>query len=223
MKNFLVSIILRLLFKSQPTITFSEQELNTYNQLYDEAINSDGVIRYAISYPKQRFIQYIAQSKNVVLHGSNNPSIDQFEPRRQTLYNGKYVEAVFATKDGIWPLFYAVFDKSKLLGNIRNACLVLNGTKKYYYFSITRESSQINPWTNGMIYFLPMDSFSKTSNEFVSFDEWISKVPVKPAARLEVDNVDFYFHSNVSTHKRNESIYKTWLLYKLRSKLASRY
>jgi hypothetical protein len=48
------------------------------------------------------------------MHGSNNRHIVQFEPRKQTLFNGQYVEAVFATQDGIWAVFYAVFNRINL-------------------------------------------------------------------------------------------------------------
>lgn len=148
-----------------------------------------------------------------MLHGSNNKVITEFEPRRQTLYNGKYVDAVFATKDGYWPLFFATLDKNKIQGSFRNGCLQTSNGNKYYFFSITQETYFNNPWTNGMIYFLPDESFEKASNGIVSFDEWISKHPVKPIARLEVDPEDFYFFNRITNHKDSESIIQTWVLY----------
>jgi hypothetical protein len=221
MKTTIISIILKLLFYRSPRVTFSDEEINKYNELFDEAINGDRLIEYSSSFPKQRFIQYIARNKNVLLHGSNNGLIQKFETRRQTLYNGDYVDAVFATKDGIWPVFYATLDKSKLHGNIRNACLDTRKGEKFHYFSISQESSLNNPWTNGMIYFLPIDTFQKASNEIVSFDEWVSKVSVIPLARMEVEVKDFYFHTKVSVHKSNEPLYKTWIMHKIRNNFAS--
>ncbi|MGM0884911.1 MAG: hypothetical protein ACQEXQ_28200 [Bacillota bacterium] len=222
MKTTIISIILKLLFYRSPRITFSNIEINEYNKLFDEAINKDGLVRYTSSFPKQRFIQYIARNKNVLLHGSNNRFIQKFETRRQTLYNGEYVNAVFATKDGIWPVFYAVLDKSKLHGNIRNACLEIRKGEKFHFFSISQESKFNNPWTNGMIYFLPINTFHKASNEIVSFDEWVSKVSVIPLARIEVEVKDFYFHTKVSVHKSNEPLYKTWIMHKIRNNFASK-
>lgn len=133
------------------------------------------------------------------------------------MYNGKYVEAVFATKDGIWPVFYSILDKDKLVGNIRNGCLETRSGKKCYFFSITKETYLNNPWTQGMIYFLPRESFDKASKEIISFDEWISEKLVKPLVRIEVDLIDFYFKDRVAVHKAKEPLLKTWLLYKMRN------
>lgn len=208
---------MNLLFYRSPKVFFSDLEIGEYNSIFNDAINRDGLIDYTSRFPKQRFIQYISSNMNVLLHGSNNKTISEFEPRRQTLYNGKYVDAVFATKDGLWPVFYAVLDKDKLKGNFRNGCLETMNGNKFYFFSITQETYLNNPWTNGMIYFLPRESFSKASSEIVSFDEWISKEPVRPIARLEVDLIDFYFMDRITIHKFNEPLMKTWLLYKLRN------
>lgn len=216
MKALLIALILKLLFYRSREMPFSDIEKNEYDKLYDEAIESDGIVRYTSSFPKHRFLQYIASNRNVLLHGSNNPSIQEFEPRQQTLYNGQLTNAVFATRDGLWAIFYAVFNKNKLAGNIRNACLQMKDGDKYYYFSITHETHQSNPWTEGTVYFLPDDTFIKSSNEMVSFDEWVSERPVRPLARIEIDISDFYFRDKVSVHNSQESLFKTWALYKFR-------
>lgn len=49
------------------------------------------------------------------------------------------------------------------------------------------------------------------------FDEWTSNETVKPIARLKVDPIDFYYLNRVTTHDINESLAKTWLLYKVRN------
>lgn len=218
MKRFLLNILLTILFYRSPRSDFTEEEINAFDKLYSDAVNGDGVVRYSSKFPKWRFIQYVSKRKNVLLHGSNNGSIQTFEPRKQTLYNGELVEAVFATKDGIWPMFYAVLDKNKLQGSIRNGCLEVRGNRKFYYFSMTKETRANNPWTKGTLYFLPMDSFEKVSHETISFDEWISKTFVTPLAKLDVDVSDFYYHHKVTAHKDGESLYKTMFMYKLRSK-----
>lgn len=217
MRTKIVTFVLHLLFYKSPKISFTKEEINDFNKIFDEAIHRDGLIEYTNKFPKQRFIQYISNNKNVLLHGSNNMSISAFEPRRQTLYNGKYIDAVFASKDGIWPLFYAVLDKQRLKGSIRNGCLRTSTGNKFYFFSVSKETYMNDPWTTGMIYFLPIESFEKASNGILCFDEWISKHTVKPIARLEVDLNDFYFKDKVTIHKPRESIMVTWLLYKLRN------
>ena len=54
------------------------------------------------------------------------------------------------------------------------------------HFSIDAESLRKAPWTNGMIYILPRDSFEE-------WEEWTSKSPVRPLAKLAVSPVDFPF------------------------------
>jgi hypothetical protein len=98
----------------------------------------------------------------------------------------------------------------------RNGCLELKNGSKFQFYSITKESNMKWPWMNGMIYFLPMDTFNKVSDGIVSFDEWISREPVLPKARIEVSIDDFYYHDKVSLHNSDEPLIKTWLLYKLR-------
>lgn len=217
MKRILLGILLTVLFYRSPKVDFSDKEINEYDKLFSDAVNGDGTVRYSSSFPKWRFIQYVSKHKDVLLHGSNNGSIQTFEPRKQTLYNGKFVEAVFATKDGIWPMFYAVLDKDKLQGGIRNGCFDIGQNRKFYYFSITRETRAHHPWTKGTLYFLPLDSFEKVSHETISFDEWISKNDVTPLAKLDVDVNDFYYHHKVAAHRDGESLYKTLFMYKMRS------
>ncbi|TCZ79266.1 hypothetical protein E0485_05195 [Paenibacillus albiflavus] len=212
----MISLILKLFFYQSPILTYSSDEIAVYDKIFDDAIRSGGVIHYTSTYPKHRFIAYIAAHKGVLLHGSNDQFIEKFETRRQTLFNGEYVEAVFATKDGIWPLFYAVFDKKKLIGNIRNGCLETRSGARFHFYSFSQESGNNTPWTRGMIYFLPMDSFKRAHKGLVSFDEWTSQVPVKPIAKINVEVEDFYYHDKVSVHKSTESVLITWLKYKLR-------
>lgn len=212
-----VSIIMGLLFYRSPILKFSPHEVVEYDKIYSEAVSNNSEIIYLSSYPKYRFIRYISSTKSVILHGSNHKTILEFETRRQTLYNGQYVEAVFATKDGIWPLFYAVFDRHKLVGNFRNACLnVRNNKNNYYFFSLTQNTMNKIPWTNGTIYFLPQETFECTNRSIVSFDEWISKTPVRPITKITVNPEDFYFIDKVSSHKVSESLFTSMVLYKLR-------
>lgn len=213
-----VSVLLGLLFYRSPVFKFTEDEVNEYERLYSDAVRNKSEIMYASTFPKFRFAQYIAMTKPVIMHGSNHKNIEQFELRKQTLFNGKYVEAIFGTKDGIWPLFYAVFDRSKVVGNFRNACLKVKASQSYYFFSITSETKNKAPWTSGMVYILPQDTFKMVSHSVVSFDEWISESPVLPITKIEVGPQDFYFIDKVASHKAEEPLFISWIFYKRRVK-----
>ncbi|WP_136603940.1 hypothetical protein [Paenibacillus dokdonensis] len=215
--------LLRLLLYRHTHPVFSEKEQEEFNHLYEKAVQDGGIMSYDSSYPKYRFLQYITQTKPVLFHGSNHPEIEEFEPRRQTLFDGTYTNAVFSSADGIWPLFYAVLNRSKLAGNIRNGCIVSAGKKeRFYFFSLSRETEDSFPWADGMIYILPRDSFRRAEEGKLYFDEWISEQPVKPMMRLQVSPEDFIFLSRTAWHRSTEPLFKTYALYKWRSKFIKR-
>src|SRR5699024_12152693 len=88
---------------------------------------------------------------------------------------------------------------------------------KYHYYSLNKLTLNNNPWTTGKIYIFPKSNFSPSDTGKIPFDEWICHDLVRPASQLEVSAKDFYYVNRVSTHKNNESIVKTLLLYKLRT------
>lgn len=215
--------MLRLLFyRFSATNRFSDKEIQEYNKIYQEAFNQDGSIKYDSSYPKHRFLQYLSFNKQMLFHGSNYKEIAEFYPRRQTLYNGEYEDAVFSTSDGIWPIFYAVFNRSKLIGNFRNGCIESKNNDRFYFFSLSLETINNKPWTDGIVYIFSRDTFNKVGKGLVTFDEWISKEPVKPLLKLEVGIRDFIFYNKVSIHRSQEPLIMTWILYKFRTEFLSR-
>lgn len=211
----MISILLKMLFYPSPKINFCPAEVAEYDKLLSQDYNEKLNIK-DLSYPKYRFLHYLARSGDFVFHGSNNLDIDEFEPREQTLFNGKLTKAVFASAEPHWSMFYAVFDRSKLVGSFRNGCLVFK-RKKYHYYSLNKSTLNTNPWTTGKIYILPKNQFKPSDTAKVHFDEWISHDLVKPVGQIKVSATDFFYIKKVSTHKVNESNVKTWLLYKFRT------
>lgn len=216
------SLLLRLLLFRQTRPVFTEEEETEFTRLYDRIIQDGGIAPYDSSYPKFRFLQYLSVTQPLLFHGSNHQGIEEFEPRRQTLFDGTYTDAVFSSADGIWPLFYAVLNRSGLTGNIRNGCIVSRRGERFYFFSLSVESEDRYPWTEGMIYVLPRDSFRQASEGKLYFDEWVSEKPVKPLFRLKVSPEDFVFLSRTTWHRSTEPLFKTYLLYKWRSKFGKR-
>lgn len=210
MKALLVSI---LLCRMSP-IVYSKQEVRDYEELISQLKNNN-ILHYSLPYPKSRFLNYLALTGLYVFHGSNHKKIDRFEPRQQTLFNNEVTKAVFASADPNWSIFYAVLDRTKIVGSFRNGCVSSNG-KRYHYYSLNASTQKNNPWTDGMLYILPKHSFERADQGKTYFDEWISHEPVAPIAKLSVSIEDFYFKDKVATHKDNESLVKTWLLYKAR-------
>ncbi|RXZ76656.1 hypothetical protein EBB07_34105 [Paenibacillaceae bacterium] len=214
------SAVLRALFYPAPSIYISKEEEADFETLYDEVCSSgQNSVDYRLKAPKYKFLEYLLRSKPVVLHGSNRPGIEQFEPRQQTLFDGKMTTSVFASKDAIWPIFYAVLRREQVVGNFRNGCLRAGDSNKYHYYSLSTPTFNNNPWTNGVIYVLPSEGFIQSDAGMIQFDEWTCDEPVAPLFKLAVSPADFYFLNKVAKHRAEESLAKTWMLYKVRSVL----
>lgn len=218
MKTILINILLRILFNPLPKLSINEDEEKAFNHLFENSCKkADKLIEYNLAFPKYKFLYYLTKNKRVVLHGSNQQEVHTFEPRKQTLYNGEMATAIFATKDPMWPIFYAILDKRKIVGNIRNGSISANGKSFFHFYSLTKPTFINEPWTTGMIYILPEETFINVSKGAIQFNEWISENAVSPFAKMEVEPSDFYFLKKVASHRSDESAIKTWLLYKVRT------
>jgi len=75
----------------------------------DEAGGTE--VDYDIAAPKHAFFRFLLERRPVLLHGTGDPGIERFEPQRQTDYDNKWTNAVFATDDPIWPIFFATVNR----------------------------------------------------------------------------------------------------------------
>lgn len=217
----MISFLISMLLYPSPEIVFSDEEIVQYEELA-LSIHDGHLINYQLPFQKFRFLSYLSLNGNYVFHGSNNHNIECFEPREQTLYNGEMTKAVFTSSDPIWAMFFAIFNRSKLVGSFRNGCII-GRRKKYHFYSINESTMKNKPWTDGMVYILPKDKFATSLQGKVQFDEWICKELVVPNGKVYVSLDDFYFYyrNQIATHKDNESLLKTWMLYKVRTLLAN--
>jgi hypothetical protein len=159
-----------------------------------------GAVEYDAAAPKHVFFRYLLERRPVLLHGTGDPDIEQFEPRRQTDYDNKWTYAVFATDDPIWPIFFAVVNRP-VARSLVNACSRRWGDS-HYYFSISVDPERSDAWRNGWIYVLPRETFRLHP----SGPEWLSPAAVRPLARLCVQPADFPFLDNVVPHRLGEPV-----------------
>jgi hypothetical protein len=142
------------------------------------------------------------------------------EPQAQIDWNGNPLQAVFATRDAIWPLYFALLDRQSLRGSLRNGCFLVERSplqiERFYFFSVNRENLNSNIWSDGFVYILPSKTFHQTTRGTIRFDEWASEQAVHVFAKLQVSPEDFPFLHQVSGHEESESIFTTWLRYKQR-------
>lgn len=191
-----------------PEIEWTSEKVQTFESLFAAALaqGAGAWIDYQAPYPRYEFLCYLVERKAVLVHGSNNPEILVFTPRRQTDYLGRYITAVFAASDGIWPIYFAIIDRANYRGSLRNGCGWRKDPdgvrRKHYRFSINQEMLAGNPWISGTIYLLPRDSFEQVKGQDGELlEEWASPNEVTPLARLRIEPQDFPFLNDVQGHE----------------------
>ena len=170
------------------------------------------LIDYSLPYPKWQFLTYLCETKQLVLHGSQDHNIPIVEPRQANdirAYSNQ--RAIYATTDGIWVIYFAILDRKGHPGvSLFNSCLQARLSADQlsdplYFFSITRSVLLQKPWCQGMIYILPRATFERESSQQIGgveiiFPHWISVSPVEPAAKLSVGPQDFPFLAQIHGH-----------------------
>jgi hypothetical protein len=218
LRNGFTEPVLQQLFFQLPPSDLDEKTLSAFEQVYRTTSNGE-IIQLDPSFQKHEFLRYLVAHHPVLLHGSNHADIDELTPRPQTDFDGNPVNAVFATGDGVWPMFFASVDQATFRGSMRNGCFVVDTfdePKRYYFFSVYKAWLAQNAWCNGTIYVLPKATFRKSDTNAIRFDEWISEAPVRPLMKLPIAPSDFPFLSRVAGHNERESILVSWLRYKRR-------
>ena len=176
------------------------------------------VIDYSLPFPKWQFLSYICETKNLMLHGSQNLGINLVEPRQandKRAFSNQL--AIYATTDGIWVIYFAILDRRKYPElTLFNSCLQARispeqFSEPFYFFSITQSVLHQKPWCTGAIYILPRQSFTQESAQQaqgteIIFPHWISSKSVQPIAKLLVDPYDFPFLDQIHGHNDEKLI-----------------
>ena len=158
----------------------------------------EGVIDYRLDAPKHEFLSYLVHTRGQLLHGTASPELDEVRPMPATDYEVRTLEAVFATSDAIWPLFFATLDRARA-GSLWNGCYHLRRGSvlhRYYFFFTEADPHDDTIWRDGVVYVLPREPFARTWIP----NEWVSAEPVRAQARLAVSPSDFPFKHRVKQY-----------------------
>lgn len=200
-----------------PPLVLDEAKEARFSALIEAILQrSDGrVIDYDLPYPKHEFLQYAAGQDQFIFHGSGNGDIEEFRIRRTSMeLNDKSgsgnVQGIYGTHDGLWPLFFAIVDRGKITGSIRNGFSTFRNDAgeevRVYHFSINKDWLDERPWRRGTLYFLSRETFKRmpVSLEGGESNQWVSEVPVRPLARLTIEPEDFPFLQQIGGHDDSE-------------------
>ena len=176
-------------------------------------LDVDALLRSHGDIDAWKFLCGVADRRRIAFHGTGDSGIESFEPRRPVdLAPFGDQEAVFATSDPIWAMFYAIVDRGRYEITLNNGCILLLDSRgnrvgaPRYYFSISRDALQEQPWRDGYVYFLPSDSFNEQpagvyAGHTARIPQLASPVPVAPFARLRVSPGDFPFLAQIRGHE----------------------
>jgi hypothetical protein len=163
-----------------------------------------GTIEYDLEQPKWWFLHHQI-ARGYLVHGSNESTIDEFRTRQTFDAHQQPIDAVFASDDAIWPIYFAVVNRPVARSYI-NWCEHVTsrrlGPHSRYLFSIGSDPRDDRSWTDGMIYLLPSATFRATPES----RELVSELPVLPRARLPVAPGDLPFRTRTRGHKRGASV-----------------
>jgi len=114
--------------------------------------------------PTWQFLCHLADSHGLALHGSGKPDIEVFEPRQPNdLTEFGNQKAVYAAGDGIWAMFFAIVDRSRV-ESIANVCIRVRPPGEelgppHYVFAVSEAALRSRPWRTGYVYVLPSTTF----------------------------------------------------------------
>lgn len=194
-----------------PPVERTPEKLRAFEDLW-RSRPERGFIDYRLPYPKWEFLSHLCETRDLVLHGSQDAGIARVEPRQardaRAFSNQR---AIYATTDGIWAVFFAILDRRRYPEmSLFNSCLQaqLSADQRgdpLYFFSITHSVLMREPWCEGAIYVLPRASFRQEPPQRVQgvesvFPHWISAQSAGPVAKLRVGPQDFPFLDRVHGH-----------------------
>jgi hypothetical protein len=201
-----------------PSLVLTREEEAAYGALLNAILRDrDGAFLDPGEGPRWRFVEWLTGQNAVIFHGSPKPDIEVFVPVRTSVelmdHRGTgNLAAVYGTPSGLWAMWFAVLDRDRLEGSIRNG--VVRWTDRtgraldLYHFSVHHEYVGGDIWRPGTLYLLPRETF-RANPLFPGgpgSSEWASTEEVGPLKRIAVDPEDFPFREQVGGHDDSELI-----------------
>lgn len=198
-----------------PSLALDSDTIAAFEQTYAAGLKHGSAqpLPYSLSAPKWQFLNYLCRNKNVLMHGSGEPNITEFEPRQSNDVNefGNR-RAVYAASDALWAMYFAIVNREQVASLVNAAFRVLgdegappNQSDMHYFFSIGSDGPIATPWREGTLYVLPRDTFVQqvlddSGDIKLQTAQWASADVVKPLMKLAVQPDDFPFLQQVRIH-----------------------
>lgn len=202
-----------------PEFDPSPDEETAYRRILGSIVDDPdgGLVEWNLPWPKWRFVEWLRREDSAIFHGSPKPDINLFTPIRNSVEimdqgGSGNLAAVYGTPFGLWAMWFAVLDRSKLKGSIRNGVMRWADRSgraiDLYQFSVHHDLVGTDIWRRGTLYLLPRTPFR--ANPYFpggpDANEWASPTEVRPMKRIAVDPGDFPFLDQVGGHDDSELI-----------------
>jgi len=168
---------------------------------------------HTVSVPEPRldFLRWLAENRDVVFHGSPRDDLHELSTERRsrdaTAWGNQ--QAVYATTDPVWAVYFACLRRDQGWTGTRNGSMGrADGPlyPRYYVFLHNRGSASTDRFGPGSLYLLPPGSFAADKPLAGAIDtaHLVSHEPVRPLARLDVTPDDFPFRDRVGYYRDGE-------------------
>lgn len=200
-------------FLRRPPLPADPAAIARYEALWERVAAAAEIVDLTDDLPSPRwpFLAYLAERKPVVFHGSGNPDLGELVPRQSNdVQEFGNRCAVYAAADGIWPIFFAILDRTYKPLSLLNSCFRTVSPEgemhdPEYFFSINQDARERQPWRTGTVYILPREGFESQPLIFkrgtnIQIMEWASLSAVTPLAKISVGPADFPFFDQIRGH-----------------------
>jgi len=201
MREQLLTLLLRL--GRLPTLP-APREQEGFADAADALLRGE---RVAVPEPRLDFLRWLGQSRGVAFHGSPRDDLTELSTERQSKDATEWgnQHAVYASSDPVWAIYFAVLRRDDGWHGTRNGSLGIRG-RRFYFFAHNRGSASPERFGPGSLYLLPPETFDAEPPlaGVVDTAHLVSRVPVKPLARLDVGPDDFPFRDRIGFYRDRE-------------------
>lgn len=167
--------------------------------------------------PLLPLLRSIAERRPVLFHGSSRADLSVLEPIRLSRDTSPFgnQQAVFATSDPVWAVYFATVRRGDGLRSTRNGSFGLPGAlyPRWYLFSHNEGAGAGDRFGDGWLYVVPREGFRPQPLELGVLDtaHWASPTAVTPLVRIPVSASDFPFADRILNHSSEERMLVTIL------------
>lgn len=165
--------------------------------------------------PAFTYLSWLAAHQPVLFHGTKRGALTELGTARESSDVSVFgnQQAVFASDDPVWAMFFAVVNRGPALTSMRNGSVSTVGSpdRRHYYFSVNERPGDDAVLGPGWIYVLPRAGFRAEPAHFgvLYTSHWVSERLVRPLFRIAVSEADFPFAPRIGRHHPEESMLRT--------------